>query len=410
MFLFSFVPLVFAAGAGVLAAVASDRLRRPAAALGVACIIALVLAMGTSFPPTAPLSRLLFKHVSGYGVFREPQKWAGLVALGYAVFVAAGIDALRTAFGRRGISMKHVTLLGLALPLVATHVMLWGFGGQVNNSTFPKSWARAQSILEGKPGNLLFLPWHLYEPLPFAQNRVVANPAPDYFSTPTLISTSAELKTRQPTAPTDPRTNYIHNLLVHQRTLKYFGHLVAPLGIHYIALARVADANRYRFLSRQKDLRRLTSEPALTLYENKAFTGTIYRLHPIIASSSVERLLRSPASQRGASYFLNATSSSPGGVRGPSATRAFRIWPRIPSSRPDDVGTDLSCTDGWRLGRSPSICNLGVVAAFHSRADPAILWRPGFGTQLLGYALSIITVIALLVVRLRLQEPTQTTE
>ncbi|MDP9225745.1 MAG: hypothetical protein M3P18_18280, partial [Actinomycetota bacterium] len=388
-------PLLVAVGVGVIAAMGSERFRRPATALGIACLIALVLAMGTSFPPTASLSRLLFEHVAAYSLFREPQKWVSLVALGYAVFAAAGIDAARTVGPRLRIPLHDVVFLGLALPLIATHVMLWGLGGQVKTSAFPRAWAQAEAAIRGKPGKLLFLPWHLYEPLPFAGNRVLANPAPDYFSLPTLISTRAELSTRRSVAATDPATQYVDELLRHRSDLRYFGHLIAPLGVHYVALASVADAPTYHFLASQRDLRSLFTTGSLTLYDNTAFRGSLYNIHQRVASRSIRQLLASPTLQRKTSYFLNATSGSVEGIKGPSETRALPLWQRVSSSRRGYLGTDLSCADGWRLGSSVPVCNLGAVAAFRKNTRQAVLWRPGFGTQILGYAVSSVALIAL---------------
>jgi hypothetical protein len=401
IFLFSFIPLLAAAAAGVISAMTSERYRGPAAALGAAALVGLVLAMGTSFPPTAPISRFLFTNLPGYGLFREPQKWLALVALAYSVFTAAGLQVLAVSFAKWRRHSSWILLLTPLLPLIATHIMLWGFQGRVDVSRFPTGWAHAEAETASQSGKLLFLPWHLYEPLPFTQARIVANPAPSYFTIPTLVSTSSGLSTRDATAPTDPRTNYVSQLVSQPGHMKHFGHLMAPLGVHYIALANVADARSYRFLDRQHDLHRVFKTKSLSLYRNKAFRGSFYSLLPRRTPSSIRSLINSaPLQQRaGESLLAGPQGQNRAGISGPSWTRRLRFWPRFSAPRHDYVGTDLSCRDGWRFGESAPLCNLGTVAAFPPSTEGAmVLWRPGFGTQLIGYATSLIALLGLVAV------------
>jgi hypothetical protein len=397
IFILSLIPLLVAAVGGVIISMRSDRYRAPAIALGLVSIVALVLAMGTSFPMTAPISRFLFANLPGYGLFREPQKWLALMALAYAVFAAVGLDALTTILQRWRYAPRLVSV-ALLLPLIATHIMLWGFMGRVDVSKFPNGWARAEQATVGRSGKLLFLPWHLYEPLPFTQDRIVANPASSYFTMPTLVSTSASLGKRNATPATDPRTNYVAHLLDDPLRLHHFGHLVAPLGVHYIALAKVADAWLYRFLARQNDLRRIFDTRSLALYRNTAFRGDLYSLRPKPISGSVHRVIGRARLQREASKSLIASSRrlNRKGISGPAFTQHLSLWKRISVPRMDYLGTDLGCKDGWRLGESLPLCNLGVVAAFPPQKVRAqALWRPGFGTQLIGYLISGAALLAL---------------
>jgi hypothetical protein len=397
IFLLTFVPLLAVAGAGVIAATASAEYHLPAMGLALAALIALVLSMGTSFPPTAPISRFLFTYLPGYGLFREPQKWLTVVALAYGIFAAVGLDALAQALARRPPYGLRLLVLAPLLPLVASHIMFWGFQGRVGTSNFPAGWTRAEASIAGQPGNLLFLPWHLYEPLPFTQDRIVANPAPSYFTIPTLVSTNAGLGKKDATAPTDARTGYVNELVHHPRLMKHFGHLMAPLGVHYIALAHVADAHSYRFLNRQDDLRRIFNTKTLSLYRNTAFRGSLYSLNPSRIASTAHEIITSPSRQQRVSDSLVTTSNREfrAGIGGPTWTRQLSLWRRFSAPRNYYVGTDLSCRDGWRLGDSAPFCNLGTLAAFSPTGKGAVLWRPGFGTQLIGLLISVMALLAL---------------
>ncbi|HEV3473936.1 MAG TPA: alpha-(1-_3)-arabinofuranosyltransferase family protein, partial [Actinomycetota bacterium] len=102
--------------------------RRFAIGLAVTGGVALLLAAGTSFPPTAGVFRWLFDHLFFFRIFREPQKFLALVVLAYAVFGAGGFDHLKA---------RLASVPGAALGVVSTlavvaygYTMLWGFWGK----------------------------------------------------------------------------------------------------------------------------------------------------------------------------------------------------------------------------------------------------------------------------------------
>ncbi|MFN2544466.1 MAG: hypothetical protein ABR600_07840 [Actinomycetota bacterium] len=395
LFLATFVPLLTLVAAGFAVAVRSRAWRKPALALGAAAAVSLMLGMGISFAPTAWLTRFLFAHLPGYGIFREPQKWIGVLALAYGVFAAVGAEwVLRTRPRWRDVTVPLLVLL----PIAATRLLFWGLGGTVHPSAFPADWRRADTIMAARPGTMLSLPWNQYEPVSFADDRTVVDLARYAFSVPVLESQDPQLIVHGVTPPADPRTRYVADLIEHREAVTRFGHLVAPLGIRYVGLAHEADFRRYAFLADQVDLRPVLRGRTFTLYENRAWRGSVYPLGRAPTSAgSVGDLLTDDASQRLASSVLQAWPATDTSA-GPGVDVSFLPWwERLEPVGAPFMGTDRSCLDGWRLGDHAAVCEVGAVAAFPDPSSPRTLWRPRVAVQGIGSALSILAAAGLVV-------------
>jgi hypothetical protein len=410
-FFATFLPLVLAALYGLTRAISSKTWFRASSALASTCAIAIVLGMGRSFPPTRAIADWLFNNMPGYGIYREPQKWIAILALGYALFTGVGLDGIARRLEKVGHGTGRLVALAIALPLLASSVMLWGFGGRVHLSHFPQGWEEAEKITEGQDGNLLFLPWHHYQPLYFADFRIVANPAPDYFSSRVLISDDAQLFVREDTAPADPRDLYVAKLLRNRSEVEQFGHLVAPAGVRYVALAHVADFGSYKFLDRQSDLELVLSTDDMTLYQNLAFRGTSYGLTEASTASGLGQVLASAELQEKAASELQVFEASAASepLPGPSFIQGVPGWDRIDGVDTPVVGTDKSCLDGWRLGNEDPVCHLGALAAYQSSGTDVRLWRPGVAVQAAAYLISIVAAGGLAMVILKTRRPNEKT-
>lgn len=408
LFLVGFLPIIAVAIYGIWKALGSHRSTRLGAIAAVACLVGVILGMGTSFPLTAWVTQLLYDYLPGYGIYREPQKWVGLVAFGYSIFFGLGLHEL----GRRLPQSRRVQGLVAAcaiLPLLAASgTMLWGFGGRLQTSEFPRGWHRADALTGRDEGKLLFLPWNLYQPLPFAGNRTIASPADRFFEMPVLVSRDAALRAEASTRPADPRDRYIASLLRAKGRFQYFGHLVAPLDVHYVALADVADASDYGFLDRQRDLVVRYSDADITVYQNLSWRGDIFPLDG--GSRVVEDVLRSPPRQREVVHSF--TSGLADGADHPPDVPDL-LASLVPSSRvsappAEYMGTGLSCLDGWTLNGTASECHLGAVAAFEDPPASGMLSRPAKAFQIIGYAVSAIALILIAMTILRRESSART--
>lgn len=389
-----FVPVLGLTISGAGRALARREDRRFAFVLASTAALGLVLAAGTSFPPTAPAFRWLFKELPVFAAYREPQKFLALVVLAYSVFGALGLDGLLSTLGPRlGRALAVAALAGV---LAYGGGMFWGFGNEVRLSRYPAGWTRAVWAMEERgPGRLLVLPWHLYTVWSFSGGRIVANPAASFFPRDVLVAGEAGFRDLPAQSP-DPFRRYVATLLGQRAKLRHFGHLLAPLGVRFLALVREADWETYRFLEDQSDLRLLFENRDISLYENVAWRGLTYELSP-------GNPLVSPAAVTGSAQELKVTAQlRPAPPLAPREDDWFpplaRFLPGWRSVGPDGssafIGTGDRCTDGWRLGKEVPLCHLGAVAAFPSSETPQELWRPLAGVRLTGFTLSALTLIA----------------
>ena len=103
------------------------------------------------------------------------------------------------------------------------------------------------------PGQVLFLPWHLYLAFPFTDGRVIANPAPTSFRRSVISGDNVEAVGIQTTSAS-PRSAFLERLFAQGPRTHDFGSLVAPLGVKYVVLAKTADWRSYSWVSAQPDL------------------------------------------------------------------------------------------------------------------------------------------------------------
>ncbi|HSX29415.1 MAG TPA: hypothetical protein VLE73_02550 [Candidatus Saccharimonadales bacterium] len=239
--------------------------------LGVTSATAIVIAAGA-------LSGLLTALPLGAGL-REPHKLVMLVALAYGVFLAFGCQAFLEQL-RSKHQMWHAPamIVLLVLPLSYTRAMLWGFNGQLTPRQYPSDWFMlrqqlAQSTATTK-GHVLFLPWHQYMTFAFA-DRIIANPAPDFFGKNVIVSNDPEL---------DGAASYAAS-----SAQKALGKLVVPKGrqntaalarelnrqnVAYVVLTNDYDYDDYDYLTTVPTLQKQAVYPTLTLYKNTAWRHT----------------------------------------------------------------------------------------------------------------------------------------
>lgn len=388
------LPIIGLAVAGAVRMLTGKGQRRLGAVLAGAAALALVLAAGTSFPPTAGAFRWVFDHVPLFGVYREPQKFLALVVLAYAVFGAVGLNDALPARDRRVLS-RLAAAWALGGVLLYGSGMFWGFGGEVRLSRYPDGWSEAERIMEGREGGrLLALPWHLYAVWSFSGGRIVADPAASFFSLEVLAAGETGFP-EVPAQSPDPFRRYLTAALEYRREVRSFGHLVAPLGVRFIAWMREADWEAYRFLERQGDLLLLYEDEQISLYENLAWPGSVM---PLSAGEDPG----TPADLSGFEDDREATRElrpAPPPVPRqdddfPPLARVLPHWRTVdPVEGAAFVATGDRCTDGWRLGGEAPRCHLGAVAAFPNPRAPKPLWRPLAGARLAGFGLSAVALL-----------------
>lgn len=276
--------------------------RMLAVVLCVAGVAGYFLALGSQGPTGAIFSWAYF-HLPFFDTMREPQKFSSLLALSFSVFFAWGAEHL-VAQARALRGRVLVAVLALALPLAYTPTIFGGLDGQVHTSHVPASWSRANAIMGTGQGKVLFLPWHLYLSFPFTHGLIISNPAPGSFTREVISGDNIQLP-GVPTNSTSRRSAFLQYAFANAGVIHSFGHLVAPLGVRWIILAKTVDWRGYSWLGAQSDLTRVLDTRSLEMWRNDARVVTGDRTPALPAG-------RSTSSWPGLLSQYYASSSSDG--------------------------------------------------------------------------------------------------
>jgi hypothetical protein len=247
--------------------------RRTPAALLIIGIAGYFLALGAQ-GPTGPLFRWAYFHVPFFAVMREPQKCLMLTALAYAVFFGWGVERFAGSVTRLRLDGRTVgaATLAVLLPLAYTPTIFDGLAGQIAPSHLPPSWQAADRLIGDGPGQILFLPWHLYLAFPFTDERVIANPAPASFRRSVISGDNVEAGGIETTS-TSTRSAYLEHLFTLGPETHDFGSLVAPLGVQFVVLAKTVDWRSYSWVAEQPDLRLVMDSAGLEVWHNTSYAG-----------------------------------------------------------------------------------------------------------------------------------------
>jgi hypothetical protein len=372
------LPILALVVVGGVLLVRTTRRRRVGVALIAAGALGVLLGAGTALPPTGDAFRWLFVNVPSLGAYREPQKFLALTVVAYAVLGAVGLDRVRSAT-RRGVALAAAPV-AFAAVLVYGHALLWGLGGDIQLSRYPASWSEANRVMEQRgEGRLLFLPWWLYEDWPFTDGRIVASPAPSFFSGREVL-VGRDIGLELPPASVDPFSYYVDDVL-DVDGLRDLGRRVAPLDVRYVAWTEEADPDDLQLLGRQRDLERVYRADDLVLFENRAWRGRELGLARVDEQEPYVGRVGDPAL--------------------PLVSR-YAGWRELDPRPEPAVAAGERCNDGWRLGDAEARCHLGAVAAFDAPGETAPLWRPLAAMQV--WAL-VVTLAAIAWAVLQLRRP-----
>lgn len=199
--------------------------------------------------------------VAGY---REPHKFAALIALGYAVLAAFGAIAVAQSV-KKGWSRIIIWAVLISLPIILTPTMLWGFGGQLQPRQYPSEWQTANVFLKrgiAAGEKTLVLPWHQYSEYHFT-DRIIANPAELFFEVPTVISDDPEFKQVSPTVPNDDNRRI--EAALHAKTDLF--DVLKRQNIRFIVLLKDQDYDDYTYLDGDNHLKKIQDNGKLSIYQ-----------------------------------------------------------------------------------------------------------------------------------------------
>ena len=362
---------VFAFGASRL--IRSPEHRAWSITLGVGAILGVLVSAGMSTPLTRSAFRWSVDHLFGFAIYREPQKLLVLLTLAYAVGFAIGVERILAA--RRTAAARGVTVvIAITAVLACGYLMLWGFSGALHLTRYPASWSAADEAMDrqGSEGGALVVPWVPYALWSFSDGRIVANPAPSFFSRPTLVQDGAGATTAPPDV--DPFRRYLDHALDDARRGDRLGRVIAPLDVRFVVWLKEIDWWRYGFLKRQLDLERIYDGEGIVVFENTEWEPPPQPVAATDVDASPPLVSRSPG------WF-------------PAFGARLPVWSSVGPVDDPFVEIGRRCTDGWRLGDEEPICASGAVATFPSPARPEPLWRPQQATDVVGGVASVATFL-----------------
>lgn len=242
----------------------------------IVAVLALLLEMGVSSPFSAETVRWIDAHFAFYRGLRDAGKWAVLLAFVYSQLVGIGAAEIQATLKKLAPDATRAEWIPgvaagllLALPLYYGNGLLFGAHGEIRPSQYPAGWYAADRVLaaDSNPGRTLFLPWHEYMSYSFVhnQNRVVAPPAPSFFSVPIVVSSDPEVPGVLP--PSSPDQDGI-TALVRASSSGQWAEVLNTHRVKYVLLAKELDWTYFKFLDNQAGLSKVGDFGSIILYRN----------------------------------------------------------------------------------------------------------------------------------------------
>ncbi len=372
--------------------------------------------------PTSGLYGWMFVHIPGFKVMREPDKFAALLCLSYAVTFGPGAAVvIRAATG--SVARVLCACCVAAVPLVYGYTEFWGFIGYARPISYPVSWAAADRTMTAG-ATAIALPWRAYLQVPWAANRVIASPLPGYFDRPVISADDLEAGPIA-TESADPRTLFLQFAFGEGHRLSEFGRVLAPFGVRYVILARFPGAQSYDWLARQRDLTRVYSSSSIIVYKIDEAVPGAYAPRQTIDLRNWGQVLALSQRVPLTDYLIRVRHAAPGPVSEPSDVAAAA--PRSPASVkvtnstpvsgvidvPAGTGTIVLSKPAyahWQMPGFRPVSQFGAALAFTStrKSRSAVTATVGYGPwqlvrecDAIGAGLAAADVALLIVLALR---------
>lgn len=248
--------------------------------LAISLVVAYFFALGAQ-GPTGPLFNLLYQHLPGFSMMREPEKFSAILATGIAILLGEGLADISLQQTSRNVSIV-VMAVGAILEIGYNPIIFWGIHGQIKTSKLPHDWAVVSNKITGAPGKTLVLPWHLYLSFPFTQNRIIANPGPGFLPGDVISGDNLQVGPVYTTS-TSRRSAYVTWLTQNEYSTDNFGKLLAPIGVEYLVIYKTMSTGPTSWISQQRDLKVVYASKDIELVKNTDFAGLaqMLRFQPI---------------------------------------------------------------------------------------------------------------------------------
>jgi hypothetical protein len=357
--------------------------------LGVTAIIAMILGAGVH-GPFSSVFEYLFDNIFFFRGLRDSHKFVALIVLAYAYLGALGVaefekiaryeKSAHSIIRVKTILVSAVIILALITPFVYSLTMFNSFWGQIKSTDYPKDWYETNEFLnqDKQDFNVLFLPWHLYMDFHWVPNtnKRIVNPASSFFNKPVIQGENIEMGSIY-SQSTNPTQRYIESLLSNRDKITNFGELIIPLNVKYVLLTKEVDYKKYSFLFNQTDLKLIKETENFYIFKNAHPVSRFY------LSSSLP-----PSDPEEQSEFIKSLKPSDYTQLSPvkfsvNANAGYVVF----------VPPNLD-SEWWELdGRTST--NKGLYAVYP--AGSGMVYYTRFNTYLVGYFVSLVTLIGLII-------------
>ena len=209
-------------------------LRGPGARLVLLGLAGLLLAVAGTAPGLRTVLEWAVESVPGAGLLRDGQKWVAWWALPLAVGAGSGARRLAEATSERALPgvAGLVAAAAVLLPVIAVPDLVWGVGGRLQPVEYPADWQRVRDLLaeDGRPGDVLVLPFGAYRAFDWNDARPQLDPAPRWLPRPTITDDEL-IVDGEPVAGEDPRAQAVAAAADDPRAL-------AELGVGWVLIER----------------------------------------------------------------------------------------------------------------------------------------------------------------------------
>jgi len=282
-----------------------------------------LLALGASGPLLWAFT-LLGERVPIYMLFRDSQKFVGLMCLAYSYLGAFGLNGIRRMLPRISTPALCIAIAAVLL----YDFSIYGFQGQVGISQYPEDWYGADRVIaaDPTPSYILVIPPYLYNSYPWVMSvqKTLGTPASQFFSKP-VITSSAVITSNVYGDTSDSWGDYVEYLFQRRQFVNDTADILAPLNIRYILLYKpYENSDHYLWLFKRKggvhDIELVYEGDTLCLFRNNLARGPIsgsedpglggYR--KIIDSGGVNLTYPDPAFAKSnpSMYFIGPSNST----------------------------------------------------------------------------------------------------
>ncbi len=167
-------------------------------------------------------------------IFRDTQKFVGLLALVYSILGAWGVSFLSQRFDGK----KILPLFFVLIPLIY-NFGFFGFLDQVHPTQYPQAWAQADSIIasDDSDSRILTAPPHLYRPYWWVNNsqKTLGSPASQFFSK--RVTGISNIETKHIYSDVrNPKDRYIRYMYDNRGSINNTAEMLLPLNVQYVML------------------------------------------------------------------------------------------------------------------------------------------------------------------------------